>query len=156
MGAIETYNARVAFQERLDEMFPEGTWAAVAMLINGREVPTGIEFPVGRVFCSNAAEAEGLGWVYELFFDTRTREDHEAGISVQPFTLWMDEFVTESELFAEARLIGGEAEEIVRMLYEPRGPRAVPAGHREFITELREAELFPRGLQPIETAAVEA
>ncbi len=154
MAAIETYNARLDFQGTLDTLFPKGTWLMLLEEVAGKLVPAAVEFATGRVFCSDAVETE-LGWAYELFFDPRVGE-LLLGEYEQPLTLWITEFDTEHELYAEAAPLIEDEESllVLRMLYSPKGPRRIPAGLREFITELREAELFPRGMEKITSLEV--
>lgn len=156
MGAIETYNARVGFQKQLDELFSAGSWVTVIEDIGGKLVPSGIEITTGRVFCSDATETP-LGWYYQLFIDPRNG-DAEVQQWEQPFTAWVAQLdSTSHELYAEALTITEGAEDefiLIRLTFAPQGPRAVAPGQREFVTALREAEMFPRGIEPIELQVV--
>lgn len=146
MGAIESYNARVDFQRTLDELFPVGASVTVLDEFEDRLMPSGIEFTVGRVFCSSATETE-LGWYYELFLDPRATEAdvHEYVI---PLRVWIAAFDLENEVYAEAEIMQVEDEPltVLRLGFDPQGPRKPAPGQRDFLTGLREAELFTEGI----------
>lgn len=155
------YNARVDYQNFLDELFPKGAWATVLTRVGeGRFEPSGTEFTTGRVFCSDATEAEGGGWRYRLLLDPRWWNDQIMQQEYHPILeLWIVELDQEHDLYAEAEIItlDTEAEErstmqtILRLAYDPKGPRRVRPGQRKALTERLEAELFPTGVTRIET-----
>ncbi len=157
MGVVETYNVRVGMQEVLDALFPIGAWITVLEEIDGKLIPTGVEMTTGRVFCSEAIETE-LGWHYQLFIDPRRSEEQEVGEYDRPFTAWVTELNTELEPLIQAQIdpMGSDDEQlhVIRLLADPAGPRRILPGQRELITELREEELFPRGLSRIELEVV--
>jgi hypothetical protein len=150
MGVNETYNARVAMQANLDELFPRGAYVTVVEDLGVSALqPTGIEITTGRVFCSDAVETK-QGWQYQLFVDPR-RGEQENGQYEQPFTAWVDELDVENHPpMAEARILPQEDDEplqVIRLRNDPQGPRSIGRGVRAFLTDLRESELFPYGLQ---------
>ncbi len=146
MGAIETYNARVDYQGELDELFPAGAFVTVLDEFEDGLIPTGIEFTVGRVFCSNATETE-LGWYYELFLDGRSSvlQVHDY---VQPLLVWIALLDLENDVYAQAEALQIEDEPltVLRLGYDPQGPRRPAPGQRKLLTQLRETELFPHGI----------
>lgn len=154
MGAVETYNVRLDFQGRLDELFPSGTWATLLEQLGDQLMPVGVEITTGRVFCSNAVETDE-GWFYELFIDPRA-DDPLVQQWENPLTAWVGEMIFENDLYAEAQVLTAEDEIVViRLAYDPQGPRAPAPAQREFVTTLREAELFPRGMERLGLGVVQ-
>ena len=147
MGAIETYNTRVGFQEYLDAEFPRGAWITVIERSGNKLVPAGVELTTGRVFCSGAREREE-GWEYQLMIDPRNGPQELQQID-QPFTCWIRELDDENAPLYEAEIVDDPESpfELIRLRSDPLGPRKPVRGQREFVTGLREAELFPKGLQ---------
>lgn len=155
MGVKDTYNARLGFQSTLDELFPRGAWITVLTEVSRKLQPTGVEMTVGRVFCSDAFEDDG-GWHYQLFFDPRFEELIE-GEYAQPYTCWIAELDGSEEPMFEAEILRDDEAplEVLRIRNDPAGPRRVLPGQRDFVTELRENELFPRGMSPLELEVIQ-
>ncbi len=155
------YNARVDYQLFLDELFPKGTWLTVLTRTgDGPFEPGAPQLTTGRIFVTDVAEAEGGGWRYQLMIDPRPWNDRILeGEYHYPFTAWIVELDTEAhELYAEAEILTLDPEAlerttrqtIIRLLYDPKGPRRPVPGQREALTQRLEAELFPSGLTRIE------
>lgn len=145
------YVERVQFQSFLDQLFPLGAWLTITDVAG---VPSGVEIITGRLFCVDARMVEGV-WEFEVFADPRDVEISEVEY-VRPFRWWTrDISVVESDPDGElydSWAIDGEVgtdteQNRVRLDSRPQGPRVIPAGLREFVTALREAELFPQGLE---------
>lgn len=155
------YNARVDYQEFLDELFPKGAWVTILTRVGeGRLEPSGTEFTVGRVFCSDASEDEGGGWRYRLLLDPRWWDDQLMQQEYTPvLDIWIVELDQENDLFAEAEIVTLDTEtrgrdslqSVIRLLYDPKGPRRARPGQRDALTKRLEPELFPTGITRIET-----
>lgn len=150
MGYKETYNARVAMQESLDELFPKGAYVTTVTEVDRRVQPTGVELVTARPFCSDAVD-DGISHRYQIFVDPRQQE-LAAGEWQQPITFWVAELDTEDEMIT-ADILNDAGEPVgnqLRMRADALvGDRRVLSGAREFITALRETEFFPTGITEI-------
>lgn len=147
------YETRVHMQESLDELFPRGAYVTVVTELPGstKLQPTGIELTVGRLFCSEVRELDGITH-FKIFIDPRI-DELDNGEYVQPFTAWVGSLNDEAHPpTVEARIIPEFEDDPLSVLIlrsDPAGPRRVQSGQREFITALREQEFFPSGLVPV-------
>ena len=151
MGQTEDYNEKVDFQLQLDELFPRGAY--VTMMSEGRNV--GTELITARVFCDGVRFVDGV-WEHHVMIDPR-QDELPVGEFAQPYAFWMTEFDLEGLPLVEAEEIqedDDDPEKVVRLDADPQGPRKPRRGSRAFLSALREPELFPRGVKPVELEVV--
>lgn len=141
------YKAKASYQLMLDEMFPRGAeFHLVELNDDDTEELSGLEFVTGRVFCSEARFDED-GWEYRLFFDPRwTEEEYQE--YVPPYQAWTTQIddTDEDDIWEIPVIVDPDVTER-RDLIRLRTDHKLHPGQREFVTELREQELFPYGLE---------
>jgi len=147
----DIYNQRVEYQGYLDELFPRGaSFALVEIDSQGVEVPTGVGFVTGRVFC-NEARVTDRGWEFQLFFEKRwlQEEDYEFHPTYQAWTAAIDG-TDEVETY-EVRIVESEEVSLIQVI-RLRSDPTLHSGQREWVTSLWLDELFPFGLERREEA----
>lgn len=155
----ERYNVRVDFQSDLDEQFPRGAYyAEVIAREDSTFLPSGITGSVGRLLASDA-DTDEEGWWYAIMLDFNRREDLDDPANFShPLEVRVRELVeAETEGLYEAEVIPPSGfVRLARFHSDPAGPRVPPPGHREWLTERWEAELFPSGIEHIDESQVSA
>lgn len=143
-----SYNDRVEFQQKLDELFPEGAqvWQITVDRETGEEFP-GAEFVTGRVWCTDVRTNNDLE-EFHIWMDSRwmPEETHEY---FPPMTAWIEDIeATEDEDVFESWVMDDTEEEFdILLMFRFRTDRPIPAGAREYATELRLNEFFPLGVE---------